>query len=452
QMVPLYALAAVLFLATVKRLVKGERQSPPRTASRGRAVLRFLLVISGLSFFALAAALPALFPVFRLPRPTGPHAVGTTRFSAVDNSRAETFTDDPADRRELLMLCWYPADPGDAAPAEPLWHPAGEIGKALFGRAGFLLDYLNLVDTHSRRDAPASGSQPSYPVLIFSHGYNVFPAQSTVLMEELASHGYVVCSVAHPYEAAATVYPDGRVARVSRERTRAVEAEDRAAGHLYRQYMQTFERPADAAEGEALFRRFLEATPVLNESLRVWAEDTRFAMDELERINRGERPNILTGRLNAARVGLFGMSLGGAAAGQACVDDPRCKAALNIDGLQRGRLLDEPPAVPFMFVSSEFYFESGRGVNAPVYDRVRNQAYEIMVRGSGHLNFTDFYLVSPLLQWAGAVGPADGPRVQQLLNAYTLAFFDKHLEGEPAPLLDGPPPDYPEVRFRSRRP
>lgn len=37
-------------------------------------------------------------------------------------------------------------------------------------------------------------------------------------------------------------------------------------------------------------------------------------------------------------------------------------------------------------------------------------------------------------------------------NVYSLAFFDKHLKGLAAPLLDGPSPDYPEVVFMSRHP
>jgi len=218
-------------------------------------------------------------------------------------------------------------------------------------------------------------------------------------MEELASNGYFVFSVAHPYEAIATVYPDGRVAPVSRERLRAVEAEDRAASTLYQQYMRTFEQPlANTAERETLFRRYLEAAPILDESLRNWTADTRFVLDELERMSRGERQNHFARKLDMERVGIFGMSFGGATAGQVCAVDRRCKAGLNIDGLQRGDLLDNPPTQPFMFMSSEFYFDSNRGVNAPVYDRVRNDAYEVMVKGSAHLNYTDFYLISPLLR------------------------------------------------------
>jgi hypothetical protein len=39
----------------------------------------------------------------------------------------------------------------------------------------------------------------------------------------------------------------------------------------------------------------------------------------------------------------------------------------------------------------------------------------------------------------------------EIQNVYVLTFFDKHLRGMAAPLLDGPSPDYPEVVFRSRQ-
>jgi hypothetical protein len=205
QMVPLYTLAIILFFLIIKKFIRPTDPSVTSATSRKRTTLRFTAVIFGLLFLVFAAALPALFPVFRVPQPTGPYAIGTTRMCFVDNSREETFTPDTTDHRELLVQCWYPAETDTSAKPESFWQPAGEIGKSLFGKAGFLFDHLNLVKSHSYANAPMSRAQSSYPVLIFSHGYNVFPAQSTVLMEALASHGYIVFSIAHPYEAIATV-------------------------------------------------------------------------------------------------------------------------------------------------------------------------------------------------------------------------------------------------------
>jgi hypothetical protein len=41
----------------------------------------------------------------------------------------------------------------------------------------------------------------------------------------------------------------------------------------------------------------------------------------------------------------------------------------------------------------------------------------------------------------------DGPRAAALVSAYVLAFFDKHLRERPAPLLEGPSAQSPEVEL-----
>ena len=53
-----------------------------------------------------------------LPTPTGKHAVGRTSFHWIDSSRFEEITDDPNDRRELMVTIWYPAESatGETAP------------------------------------------------------------------------------------------------------------------------------------------------------------------------------------------------------------------------------------------------------------------------------------------------------------------------------------------------
>jgi hypothetical protein len=51
-----------------------------------------------------------------------------------------------------------------------------------------------------------------------------------------------------------------------------------------------------------------------------------------------------------------------------------------------------------------------------------------------------------------ASGPIGGDRAHRIINAYSVAFFDRHLNGEPRVLLDGPGDKYPEVIFETRRP
>ena len=72
-----------------------------------------------------------------------------------------------------------------------------------------------------------------------------------------------------------------------------------------------------------------------------------------------------------------------------------------------------------------------------------------LTSASGNMNFQDSAIISPLLRWMGALGPIEGQRMMEILNAYTLAFFDRHLQGEDGLLLDGPSPDFPEVTIAS---
>lgn len=118
----------------------------------------------------------------------------------------------------------------------------------------------------------------------------------------------------------------------------------------------------------------------------------------------------------------------------------------SLDGVQVGDRPGHSLKQPFMFMDSE----ANAGMNGPVYEEADNLAYRVMTQGTQHLKYSDFSLWSPLFKETRAPGSIDGRRAVEIMNAYPLAFFDKHLKGEPEPLLDGPPREYPEVRFGSR--
>lgn len=439
QMVPAYALAALFLIAA---LVGRRRPLAPARQSRARTVLRYTLATAGVLALVVAAVLPVLFPVFSLPKPTGPNMVGFTRFALVDSTRAESFTAEPSDKRSLMVEAWYPAASLDG-PLAMFWGPrlmARRLAPAL-GLPSFLFDHLELVRTHAHLDAPPAGAPTSFPVLIFSHGYNQgFPGQNTTQMEELASHGYAVFSIAHPYESIAVAYPDGRVAAVSKTRMDSVGRGMRASGEALRKFAAS----TDRAERATLFRQAIAEPRLLHESLQVWTADTRFVMDELA------RRSTLGGRLDLSRMGVFGMSFGGTTAGQVCVVEPRCRAGVNLDGTQYGDPIDVPLRVPFMFMTSFI-----DGLNDPVYDVATGPAYSVNARGSTHFNYTDFSLLSPLFKRMGFLGPIDGLRMERILNHYLVAFFDTHLKGEGrqhAALLDSSSSVYSEVRLSSHTP
>jgi hypothetical protein len=76
--------------------------------------------------------------------------------------------------------------------------------------------------------------------------------------------------------------------------------------------------------------------------------------------------------------------------------------------------------------------------------------YRVRIRGAGHHNFTDYALFSPIRRITDA-GDIDPLRCMKIINAYTLAFFDKYLKQKKEPLLEGPSP-YPEAQFEHAPP
>lgn len=281
QMVPVYGATLLLFLLSIPRIKKGMQPANKQAPNQILIIFGFLF---RLLFFAFIVVLPMLLPVFRLPEPTGPYPIGTTNLHLVDRTRLETFTPHPDDHREFMVKVWFPAQ------VEPNTRP-----DAYIEHLPFQFSHLSLVRTHAHRNAPVSGTQTSYPVLIFSHGYIGLVEQNLTQMEELASYGYIVCSIAHTYQSQATVFPDGRVV------------------------------PVDLTLSNNFMQGISSTQAEYNEHLQTWTDDTFFLMDELERIQAGERQTVLTGKLDMTRLGVFGMSFGGTIAVQVCAVDDRCQ-------------------------------------------------------------------------------------------------------------------------------
>ncbi|MGH8679471.1 MAG: alpha/beta hydrolase family protein [Burkholderiales bacterium] len=435
QMVPAYALTAILLLAGLRA-----RAAAPPPASRWRTALRITGATLCVLIVVIAAAASWLFPVFELPMPSGPHAVGTAYLHLTDSAREESFTEDQNDHRELMVQLWYPTDAASGSPAPYLQDPR-QIGRRMahdLRVPPFLFDHFNLIRTHATLDAALAPGGARYPVLIFSHGYaQGVMGQNTVQMQELASHGYVVASIAHPYEGLLAIFPDGHAIPAKREHLDAFRNE---MGPLVKPWAEA----KTAEEKDARFREWVAGAHLAAASVKLWAEDTSFVIDELTRLN-AERFGQL---LDLERIGVFGMSFGGTTAGQVCLDDPRVKAGLNLDGTQLGEVLGHALRQPFMFM----YNSNGGGdrMNHLIYEQAAGPAYQVTVAGTTHFSYTDFSLWSPAFRMLGLLGPIEGPRMQQIMNAYVLAFFNRYLKGGDSTLLDAASPDYPEVRLESR--
>ena len=99
-------------------------------------------------------------------------------------------------QREVGVLVWYPAAIGRGALAPYLtWGTTEVRGFAgLLGGDRNAFDGLATVRTHAFVDAEPSVTPKQFPLLVFSHGYGGLPSAHTALLEDLASHGFVVLS------------------------------------------------------------------------------------------------------------------------------------------------------------------------------------------------------------------------------------------------------------------
>jgi predicted dienelactone hydrolase len=197
----------------------------------------------------------------------------------------------------------------------------------------------------------------------------------------------------------------------------------------------------------------------VNKLLAAWTADIAFVLDRVERLNAADASGKFTGRLDMARVGVFGHSFGGATAAQFCSQDARCKAGIDVDGSLHGSVLQAGIHKPFMFLlsdhgdfSSDAESRQIMGDIQSIYNRLPpDERLLIAIRGANHFTFSDdgavlkSRLMRGLLRVFGKLG-IDGRR-QLAVTAYCVhSFFDAYLKGPGVSRVRISSPLYPEIQ------
>jgi hypothetical protein len=449
QMFPAYALTGIFFFVWLV-----QNNTPLGGVTEQSLTHRLVVGLGvGLGILGLVAAvaLPIILPVFRFPQPSGPYAIGTVTYHWVDGERPEIFTTDPAARRELMVQIWYPAKQGVSSSPAPYLQDADAVTSALARLhkfPDFALKHFNYVTTNAAEGAPVADDQRGYPVLIFLEGLTGYRQMNTFQVEELVSHGYIVVGIDQPGAAALVVFPDGR----------------QIAGLSKAQMEPLTQQSANPSAKAPL----LNGQPFQDGVIPYFAQDVRFTLNQLAAINHTDPNKILTGKLDLAHTGMFGVSYGGIVGAEACLQDARLKACLVMDVLMTADVVEQGLQQPSMWITrpadtmrlerekaggwTEQDIEQTQRTMRAVYNRLPGAGYFVQAPGMFHVDLTDVDLLSPLAQMIGLSGPIGAERAHEIINAYSLAFFDRHLKGRPAALLDGPAEEYPDVIFETRRP
>lgn len=360
-----------------------------------------LLSVSGL-FQGCSIVFPIIAPFNDLPAPTGPFEVGTRIACWTDSSRDETFTAEP-DFRRLVVQVWFPIS--EAPRSDPVFYvdepdlrmPA--LAKQM-GLPLFLIQHFSSVKTNTYAVDTREVSEAQFPLLIFSHGLSGMRYQNSALMEELASHGYVVMAADHSYEANITIFPDGSTADYRGGNRRGIL---RGASTEHLDFSQ----------------------------LSIIVDDMRFLIDRVHAASSD--PMLGDLGVDIEQLGLLGHSLGGAAIMETAVADPRVDAVMVLDGwyipLSRSAI-KEGLETPFFHLGQKIWRDRR---NYVLLDQLilhsRGPVFKLLIPNTMHPDYTDMPLFSPFSRLIGYTAVRNPLWLNALIRGSSLDFFNAYLKG-----------------------
>ena len=400
--------------------------------SRRTALLSGVALAAGLptATAAPASALQSAPARLTLPAPTGRQRIGSTSLHLIDASRPDPWV--PTQPfRELMIQLWYPAVAVHGCARVPWMTPVtARAYEQVYGYPALPVPITSAyLGAPVRRHMSRRGD--GWPVVLYSHSLGGDRAEATALVEDLASHGYIVVAIDHIHDADVVELPDGRV--------------------------QTSAMPPLTKDNEI---------PVTTKAIESRVADVRFVLDQLAALNRGDNPDHerrplpvgLRGALDLGAVAMFGHSDGGSTTAHALHAEPRIAAGVNLDGT-----LWTPEAVagsdrPLLLFGRQDLDPYEASTWAAFWKNQRGPKLQLNLMGSTHHTFVDFAVLvpqaAPILglspeQVIALVGTINGQRAVAVLRTYLNAYFGAYLRHHDSSLLTGPSPCSPEIRFAS---
>lgn len=390
----------------------------------------------------------------QLPAPTGSFKVGRVSYHWIDWSRSEVLSGRSGTHRQLMVYIWYPIVNVSRSARPATYWPGFKSVKAalsdddlkdMLGPAYGEIEENGLPQTFASEGARMPRDGTVYPVLIFSHGWGLQSPLYTAALEGLASHGYVVAAIDHPYDSGVTVFPDRRVVEFAQDK---------------------FDAAAKTANG---------LTNYALSRIIVMADDVRFVINKLIKYNNNSGLGApFAGHLDFSRLGAFGHSIGGLTSARTCQIDRRVRACIDEDSLLEGSAFPVPPrSVPqqpfllFSAVVADLFSEKKLHPSDDVLKKlklsrtqyeaeikrqqaaqnqqlaaIRGGAYRVRLSnlsGFTHQSFSDLPLLSANQNGAARTEAVHNFEVSQ---GYIRGFFDKYLKGAHKTVLDADsPPD-----------
>jgi dienelactone hydrolase len=365
-------LAILLFLLAVKGTVSLIRNKTNIQKYKNSKILwkSIFMILAWVIAFAPAI----VFPQHLSPKVTGKYGVGTATYTYVDKNRVEEFSD-KGENRFVNVEFWYPKN-----------------------------------------------TDGKFPLLVFSHGASGIKASNASTYTELASHGYVVVSIDHPYHSFYTKSEDGTVAMINSDYNREIT-------NLNTKGVYTNE----------------ELNGLIQKWMKLRTDDMNFVIDTILKKAESDN-NPIYQQINTEKIGVFGHSMGGAASVWLGRERDDIDAVVNIDApffseLVYKKEMDNFAASTKAYTTPIFNIYSddvwGQLDITPIYvaNKLNNEsfkdAYTTHFKGAKHLSLTDLSLFSPILAnvLQGGKAGIDPYYCIETENELILNFFDYELKG-----------------------
>jgi len=330
-----------------------------------------IMISIGNALLLTSAIIPAIiFPQFRPIEITGEIKTKTISYTLTDPDRIETFSD-KEENREVTIQFWYPENANE-----------------------------------------------KYPLVIFSHGSFGFRGSNASTYEDLASNGYVVCSIDHTYYSFFTKQTDGKTVIANMD----------------------FVNDAIAIENNNYDAQ--TTYEMTQEWMDIRRGDFNLVLKDIMKNVEESGADEVYQKIDPDKIGLFGHSIGGAIAAQLGRERTDIDAVIVVDGTMLGEeigfeegkaiLNSDPYPVPILNIYNEEHYKDALKY-AQTYENMvvtanAVDARQVVVKGSGHLNFTDLPMFSPYLASLLGTGEVDSRYCIETMNQIVLEYFNYYLK------------------------
>ncbi|CZR59971.1 uncharacterized protein PAC_09866 [Phialocephala subalpina] len=364
------------------------------------------------TLFVVALCFCSSLASIQLPKLLGPNPVGTRRIEVIDQGRLDPWAPKPTPRAPILQF-WYPIERDKSLEAAP-WLPPNA---AKWQEDDWEVPHGTLAGIKTRTFADGTAIFPltensTTPVLVFSPGSGALCAWYSGFLSSLASFGYTIIGVDHPYDSAPLERPNGELI------LQANTTDDIAFA-------------AQVRKADVLWL----AGQIARESLCRWLSSKTACEKRL-----GENISL----------GVFGQSLGGTTANLAMQDSTTLyKSSISIDGPFLKPLNQTGFHGPLFYMAAEN--STLHNVLVKEWPIIDGWKLAVKVKGTVHISFSDFPALSPDLpegDW-GDVGSIEAKKINEIMAIYIKEFWDWTLLGKrDGTLLKHESEEFPEVVFQ----